>query len=64
MLMQTRILKSDEILQLAMQAKLMVESEEHPCLNQHAGRQEVIAFARLMEFALARTLAYDVTGAE
>lgn len=64
MLMQTRILKSDEILQLAMQARLMVESEEHPSLNRHAGRQEVMAFARLMELALAGTVAYEAAGAE
>lgn len=64
MVIPPRALKPDEIFQLAVQAKLMVEDGSSFCLNDLAGSKEVLALARLLELRLNQSLTNTMAGAE
>lgn len=51
-MIQSRLLKHNEILLLAEQARLMLADDETRSLNKGAGEEHVLAFARLLETRL------------
>lgn len=64
MIFHPRLLKPDEIFQLAVQARLMVEDGESFCMNDLAGARELMAFTRLIEVRMRRSIDSDMAGAE
>lgn len=64
MIIPVRPIKRDEILHLAVQAKLMLDAGGTCCVNDIAGEKELLAFARLLETRLIQPLGSVLAGAE
>ena len=64
MLFHSRPIKREEILRLAVQARLMLDAGNAFCLNDIAGEKELLAFARLLETRLNQELGSSLAGAE
>lgn len=64
MVVYSRSVKRDEILRLAVQAKLMHADGNSCYLKDTASDKEVIAFARLLELKLNQQASSDMVGAE
>ena len=54
MTISTRTIKREEILRLAIKAKLMLDAGNACCINDIAGEKELLAFARLLETQLTQ----------
>ena len=55
MLMNTRSIKREEILRLAIKTKLMLDAGNAVCINDLAGEKELLAFARQLETRLTQS---------
>jgi hypothetical protein len=64
MVIQSRPLKREEILRLAVQARLMIEEGDTFCLNDLVAEKELLVFARLLETRLNQSLGGMLVGGE
>lgn len=64
MITHIRPIKREEILRLAVQARLMLDAGSTCCVNDIAGEKELLAFARLLETRLNQPLGNALAGAE
>ncbi|HYD58844.1 MAG TPA: hypothetical protein VEC35_00720 [Noviherbaspirillum sp.] len=64
MVLQARPLKREEILRLAVQARLMIEEGDTYCLNDLAADKELLVFARLLETRINQSLGGVLVGSE